>query len=288
MKRPYAHTRFHAQTSWEEWPYLAMAGVETRQDPAYRLLGRQRPDRPHCVFQFTLAGTGWFRDAAGDHELPVGTGFLCDALDPAVEYGYPRKGSEPWRYVFATMTGTLVYAQVRSLIERHGALWTLPVETPVIQRLIGLGGAGGRREMEQPAFVGYQLVAELLSALLAVMGQATGASAGSDLLRRVRACVKNGAHGPLQVGELALMVGVTREHLTRVFRHQLGMTPAQYLARQRMLQACDWLRDTPLSVKEVAFRLGFSAPHHLVRMFRRVLGTTPRQFRETGAATPVL
>ena len=128
----------------------------------------------------------------------------------------------------------------------------------------------------------------LLSALLAVMGQATGASAGSDLLRRVRACVKNGAHGPLQVGELALMVGVTREHLTRVFRHQLGLPPAQYLARQRMLVACDWLRDTPLTVKEVAFRLGFSAPHHFVRMFRRVLGTTPRQFRETGSATPVL
>jgi len=289
MNRPYAHTRFHAQPPWEDWPYLALAGVETRQTPAYHLRGWERPGPPHCFFQFTLSGTGWFRDKTGDHDLPSGTGFLCDALDPGVEYGYPRGGREPWQFLFATMTGTMVYPQVRSLLARNGAIWTLPVTTPIIQRLVGLAGAGGRREAEQPAWAGYQLVAELLSALMAATGQAAGAPAGSALVRRVRSCLEaTDASQPMRVNELAARIGVSREHLTRVFRQQLGMSPAQYLARQRILLACEWLRDTPLSIKEVAYRLGFSRPHHFGVMFRRVVGTTPRQFREAGAATPML
>ena len=288
MELFYAHTRFHSQLFWEEWPYLSLVGVETRHSPAYRYIGRLRPDRPHCIFQFTLSGTGWFHDGHGDHELPPGTGFLCDALDTEVEYGYPGNAREPWRFVFATMTGTMLYEQVRSLLERQGAVWRLPVETPVIQRLVILAGPSGLREVEQPMSVGYQLVAELCAVLMAATEKTSAASAGSALLRRVRACAAKGAHGPLQVGELAAMAGVSREHLTRVFRQQLGLTPAQYLARQRMLTACYWLRDSSLTVKEIAFRLGFSAPHHFVRMFRRVLGTTPRQFRDTGAATPLL
>ena len=41
---------------------------------------------------------------------------------------------------------------------------------------------------------------------------------------------------------------------------------------------------TPLTVKQVAARVGFSGPAYFCRVFKKYCGRTPTTYRETGGA----
>jgi transcriptional regulator GlxA family with amidase domain len=57
------------------------------------------------------------------------------------------------------------------------------------------------------------------------------------------------------------------------------MSPMQHLKYLRIQQAEQLLRDTFLSVKEIAFRCGAKDLSHFVRDFKRRKGLTPTAFR---------
>ncbi len=84
---------------------------------------------------------------------------------------------------------------------------------------------------------------------------------------------------PLSVAALAREagIGVSRFHAT--FRRETGDTPADRLAATRLDRAEDLLRETRLSIAEIALAVGFSDQSALTRSFRRRRGTTPAAFR---------
>jgi AraC-like DNA-binding protein len=53
-----------------------------------------------------------------------------------------------------------------------------------------------------------------------------------------------------------------------------------------MRRACELLRDTTNSCKEIARSLGFDNSSHFARTFKRAVGTTPLAYRRTGAVAP--
>jgi AraC-like DNA-binding protein len=57
------------------------------------------------------------------------------------------------------------------------------------------------------------------------------------------------------------------------------MGPQEYMLRQRIEHAMQILRESNLSVKEVADGLGFGSAAAFIRAFRRVQGGTPQAFR---------
>lgn len=80
---------------------------------------------------------------------------------------------------------------------------------------------------------------------------------------------------PVTRQDLARIFGVTPEHVNALFRRELGVTPTQFLHRERILRAHRLLRDEGLSVKEAAARVGFDDPFYFSRIFRRILMRTP-------------
>lgn len=83
------------------------------------------------------------------------------------------------------------------------------------------------------------------------------------------------------VTAMARGVGISRPLLFRLFRRFLGVTPYQYLLRQKMNRAAHELISTDLLAKEVAARAGFADPLHFSRVFRQVHKTSPSQFRRS-------
>lgn len=74
---------------------------------------------------------------------------------------------------------------------------------------------------------------------------------------------------------LAREFGITPEHVNALFKKQLGVTPTQFINRERMQLAYRYLRDEGLSVKETAARVGFEDPFYFSRVFKRVMHRTP-------------
>lgn len=87
--------------------------------------------------------------------------------------------------------------------------------------------------------------------------------------------------GVPRLAELARLTGRSGHYLSKLFRQSTGQSLAQHIAAWRMQRARNFLSETELSLKEIAFRLGFSDPANFSTAFRKTCGTTPAFYRKT-------
>jgi AraC family transcriptional regulator len=130
----------------------------------------------------------------------------------------------------------------------------------------------------------YLLGLGLLRAARARSGWAEAAArrpARADLSRALALARERFAE-PLRLGDLAAAAGLSPFHFARVFRDQLGETPAQHLMRLRTERAIELIRRTRRPLAEIAVECGFSSQSHLTRRVRMATGDAPGRLRRAG------
>jgi AraC family transcriptional regulator len=90
----------------------------------------------------------------------------------------------------------------------------------------------------------------------------------------------SGTLRPIALGELAGRSGVSRAHLTRLFRAEYDMTPIEALRWLRLDRAASLLSRTNLKINDIAERCGFGSAFHFSRLFHTAYGHSPRAFRQ--------
>jgi len=107
---------------------------------------------------------------------------------------------------------------------------------------------------------------------------------------RARAFVHAHFAEPLTLAQVAGEIGLSKFHLCRLFRQQVGRSFREYLRGLRIDRACMLLADPRLTITEVAYTSGFNDLAHFDRLFARIVGVCPTAFRRTlrsaAAATP--
>ena len=89
-------------------------------------------------------------------------------------------------------------------------------------------------------------------------------------------------HG-ITVDDLTRRAHISRRTLIRRFHDTMGISPQQWLLRQRLLRAQDLLESTTISVDRVAERSGMGTAANLRHHFNAHLGVSPLTFRRTFA-----
>jgi len=84
------------------------------------------------------------------------------------------------------------------------------------------------------------------------------------------------------VASYAAALGVTPTHLTRSCRKTSGHSALSLLNDRIHFEACVLLRETTLSVQDIAQRLRFGSPAYFTRSFQEKSGQTPSAFRRKG------
>jgi len=85
------------------------------------------------------------------------------------------------------------------------------------------------------------------------------------------------------VQELTQLLGVSQPYLFRIFKANTGRSPKQYLTDCRLLQAKKLLRETAMSVTEIAASVGYGDVLTFSRFFSRREKKSPLRYRrETG------
>jgi AraC-like DNA-binding protein len=84
---------------------------------------------------------------------------------------------------------------------------------------------------------------------------------------------------PLSLRNLAKVVGINEQKLKSGFKEIFGYPTFRYLTKYKMELAMQYLRDTQLSINQVALKLGYEHQSHFCRTFRIWHGITPRKAR---------
>jgi transcriptional regulator GlxA family with amidase domain len=84
---------------------------------------------------------------------------------------------------------------------------------------------------------------------------------------------------PIPLEELAALLSISRRQLERLFKSNLDCSPSRYYLRLRLNRARQLLKQTALSIIEVASLCGFVSTPHFSKCYRTHLGITPRDER---------
>jgi transcriptional regulator GlxA family with amidase domain len=86
---------------------------------------------------------------------------------------------------------------------------------------------------------------------------------------------------PLSLSELAARAGMSVRTFTRRFREETGLSPVQWMVRQRSYRARELLESTDLTVDRIAAEAGFGTAASMRRHLQETLGVAPSSYRKT-------
>jgi transcriptional regulator GlxA family with amidase domain len=113
------------------------------------------------------------------------------------------------------------------------------------------------------------------------------ASQDPALLRRLLRAkdrMDGASHEDWPVQRLAQVCGVSKAHFARSFKQAFGVPPHRYLLTRRIERAAALLRDTELSITEIAFHTGWGSLGTFGRTFRDITGESPGTIRARARA----
>lgn len=98
-------------------------------------------------------------------------------------------------------------------------------------------------------------------------------------LRRVIDYIEANLESPLRLVSLAEVAGLSQYRFAHNFRSTVGLPPHQYVLRTRLARAKRMLRETNLSILEIAFSVGCQSSSRFNSLFKKETGTIPSAYR---------
>ena len=267
---PRRRDRFHIMAT--------SAGYEIAQGQSYDWDGRKRGHTPFCVLQHTISGAGRLRYEQQDWSINPGETMLVSIPHA---HRYWLEPGESWGFFWVAMSGQEALRLQRAILHAAGPVFRLAQATveelaevclSLADPAIGAGHASG---------AAYRATMALHDDLLA-RTDGGGSGMTHTAIERATAHVRGHLDADLDVGVLAAVAGLSRAHFSRLFRRLQGISPAEFVLRERISRAARLLVNGQLSVKEIASACGFEDPNYFAKAFRRTYATSPSEFRSTG------
>jgi len=102
---------------------------------------------------------------------------------------------------------------------------------------------------------------------------------GDHLMMKVRKELQDLALGSLHLAQIASAFGMTPVQLTRRFRAAFGMTPSRFITDIRLSHAAVLLKETALTMDEIAQRCGYDNGYYFSRVFEKEQRMRPSVYR---------
>lgn len=99
----------------------------------------------------------------------------------------------------------------------------------------------------------------------------------NDTLRKAIYYIRTNYRSDINVGDIAKHTEIGERYLRKLFAQNLSISPLDYLNQIRIDKSIELLRNTELSIKEIAFECGYQSPQYFSRIFKQRVGISPRE-----------
>ena len=104
----------------------------------------------------------------------------------------------------------------------------------------------------------------------------------SPTIQRVRTFLKSLPQcmdQPWRLDKMAEDCGVKRTQFAKITKQLTGYPPTQYLNRIRFKRACELLRNSDMSITDIAFECGYNTSQYFTETFKKNARITPSEYR---------
>ena len=155
-----------------------------------------------------------------------------------------------------------------------------------IQQVIRLLEAAVRQlEFSESAHGTLAQAAALLRKEIALHAHKSRSDRSSKLLawqvRKVLTYLDSHVTDRVLVADLSAVARCGEAHFSRLFKRTFGETPHAFVVKRRVELAARRMRDTEISLIDVALSCGFSDQAHLTKCFRQLMQDTPSAWRRS-------
>lgn len=232
--------------------------------------------RDHFLIHLVLSGKGKFTCMGKTYELKAGDMFL---IKPSQVVHYIADEHDPWEYYWVGFNGTYAQRAVSNLPFKDSSLVYSPKDFEACKEyLYQIYAHSGNRISNSAAMVGYLYL--FLSALMKenrLLSPAPAATQSSYVIDAIK-YIQFNYSTDISVDDIAAAVGISRSHLYRVFISNLGQSPIDYLTEYRINEACNLIKNTNLSISQIAVSVGFFDQFYFSRVFKKIKKVPPSRY----------
>jgi transcriptional regulator GlxA family with amidase domain len=232
---------------------------------------RRAASQPRIVEQVRRAAEGARRVAS------VCTGAFVLAAAGLLD---GRRATTHWAHVDALRAlRPAVRVDSEPIYIQDGRFWTSAGVTAGIDLALALVEEDLGREVASAVARGLVVFIRRAGGQSQFSAQLAAQAAERAPIRDLQAFISEHPEQDLDVPALARRVAMSVRHFSRVFRAEVGVSPATYVEQVRVETARRLLETSGLPVDGVAAAAGFGTPEALRRTLARRVGLSPREYR---------
>ncbi|HRS21267.1 MAG TPA: AraC family transcriptional regulator, partial [Clostridia bacterium] len=101
------------------------------------------------------------------------------------------------------------------------------------------------------------------------------------LVNKAKDIIEANYDKPIDISHISKQLGVSTNHLIRLFKQISGLTPAHYITKLRISKSAELLEQADKNIIEIAYISGFYSLSNFYKHFKELIGQTPNEYRKS-------
>ncbi len=266
-------THFHGSTDQEKNELFIVNIGEEKCEPRHAYGPAQRG---YFLIHFILSGSGTVQYENAVFSVGPGQGFL---IVPGETTRYEADADTPWHYAWVGYRGDKAeYLTHAAGLDENHRLFSVENPLTIWQILSDMRTDARELRLNQLAAAGNLL--RFLSHIAPAQDPLSSITPAQSYCEKAKWYLEGNFDRSVSIQETADFVGLSRSHLYRLMMTECGCSPKDMLLDIRMRHARRLLRETTLSLEEIARLIGLQTGAQFGLAFRQTHRQTPGQYRK--------
>lgn len=237
--------------------------------------------RDHFIVHYILNGTGSFCDGKITRNLSQGDGFV---VFPNRLVTYAADYKNPWTYSWVGFQGLKAESFLNKAgIYNESPFFTYKTDNKLKDCLGNMISDARLNTSSELMLLGHLYI---FVALLIQNRQNNSSHTYRTLnqekyVKKVIEFISKNYSGKISISDIASGIGLDRSYLYVIFKKLMNMSPQNFLINFRIDRAVDLMRNSELTIGDIARSVGYEDPLQFSKIFKKIKGVSPSQFRNT-------